>query len=77
MAKILVTPVKSSGVAPYEVAGSTLTSKVFDGEKIYYIAGRSFPECIVTVLEADDSGAHNGDPDRKDRQNEQKEEKTA
>ena len=49
MSKILVTPVKTSGIAPYEVSGD-LIIKTFDGEKIYYIGGRSFPESIVTVL---------------------------
>ena len=39
MSKILVTPVKASGTASYEVSGAALTSKIFDGEKIYYIAG--------------------------------------
>jgi hypothetical protein len=53
MARILVMPAEASGIAPYEVTGMTLTSKVFDGEKIYYIGGLSFPESIVTVIDID------------------------
>lgn len=50
--KILVTPVASSGIAPFEVCGQTLTSKHFDDcGTIYYIAGRSFMAEIVTILE--------------------------
>ena len=70
MAKILVTPVKSSGVPPFEVIGNTLTSKIFDGKKIYYIGGRSFCAEIVTILEGDDdSDARTGNRNRKEVQN--------
>ena len=51
MAKILVTPVAESGVPPKEYEG-TLTYRYFQGDGgVYYIAGDSFPEEIVTVLE--------------------------
>lgn len=52
MAKILVTPVATSGVDPFEVEGNKLTYVDYaDDGRIYYIDGRSFPERIVTVLE--------------------------
>lgn len=52
MAKILVTPVASSGVKPFFMEGETLTAKTFqNGGLIYYIAGKSFPAEIVKVLE--------------------------
>lgn len=50
MSKILVTPVKQSGVEPYEVVG-TLSEKCFHYGKVYYIAGQSFPAEIVTIIE--------------------------
>lgn len=65
MAKVLITPVKSSGVEPYELEG-TLTSKVFDGETIYYIAGGSYPAEIVTILKDENQPADSvKNPNRK------------
>ena len=64
MVKVKITPVKASGVAPYEISG-TLTSKVFNGERIYYIAGQSFPASIVTVLEAEKSSADRAEKPKK------------
>jgi hypothetical protein len=56
MARVLITPVKSSEVEPFEVSGK-LTSKVINGEQIFYIGGRSYPESIVTILQADEKTA--------------------
>lgn len=53
MDKILITPVKGSGMDPYEIEGK-LTWDYFPGCGLYYyIDGRSYPEQIVTVLEED------------------------
>jgi len=58
MAKIIVTPIAESGVAPYEVEGE-LTHKWFNTKnwweayKVYYINGESYPAEIVTVISND------------------------
>ena len=55
MAKVLITPIKSSGIKPFELTGE-LTSKYFDEDGlIYYINDRSFPANIVTILESEES----------------------
>lgn len=53
MSKILVTP-KTIGIKSFTVEGR-LTSEIVDGERIYYIAGQSFPAEIVTVAEEERS----------------------
>lgn len=53
MSRVLITPIKSQycNAEPFELQGR-LTSKYFDNDGlIYYIAGQSFPESIVTILE--------------------------
>lgn len=53
MSKVLITPIKNEfcNLEPYELHGK-LTSKYFhECGLVYYIAGRSFPERIVTILE--------------------------
>ncbi len=52
MCRVLITPVAASGVKPFILEGE-LSWKDFPedmGGRIYYIAGRSFPASIVTIM---------------------------
>lgn len=50
MAKILVTPIATSGVEPFVMVGD-LTIENKHGEEICYINGESFPAEIVMLLD--------------------------
>lgn len=61
MAKILVTPVASSGIAPFEVEGIMRVKQFVDGT-IIMINGSSYPAEIVTVLKDDSETTSNLHP---------------
>lgn len=45
-----ITPVKSSGIEPFDIIGEVIYKDFEYDCRIYYCADRSFPEQIVEVL---------------------------
>ena len=50
---IKVTPVASSGIAPFDVIGDVGYKDFEQDGRIYYCNGRSFPENIVEFIKED------------------------